>query len=70
MSIQALDNFTMWMAFLYGATLFFVLELPFFKRVEEKAPSLFLILRQHQPIALFCFWAGGLWIVEEMLVKI
>jgi hypothetical protein len=70
MTIQALDTFTMWTAFLYGATLFFILELPYFKRVEERVPALFLILRQHQPIALMCFWAGGLWIAQELLINI
>ena len=69
MTIETLDSLTMWLAFTYGAVLFFVLEMPWFKTVESRVPEMFLILRRHQPIALFCFWVGGLWIVQEFLVK-
>ena len=69
MTIEALDSFTMWLAFTYGAILFFVLELPVLKAVENRVPELFLILRRHQPVALLCFWVGGLWIIEEFLFK-
>ena len=70
MTIETLDTFTMWMAFIYGVVLFFVLEFPPLKRVELKSPQLFLILRQHQPLALVCFWVGGLWILQEMWIKV
>ena len=70
MTIETLDSLTMWIAFCYGLTLFFVLELPVLKRVESRAPELFLILRQHQPIAMLCLWVGGLWILQEMWIKV
>ncbi|MBY0385428.1 hypothetical protein K2X05_09740 [bacterium] len=50
--------------------MFFVLEIPFLKKIEETHGEYFLILRRHQPIALFCLWFGGLWIVQELLLKV
>ena len=70
MTIETLDILTMWMAFVYGVVLFFVLEIPYFKRVESRVPELFLMLRQHQPIALVCFWVGGLWILQDLWLKV
>lgn len=70
MNFETLDQITMWMAFIYGMVLFFVLEFPPLKKVETKAPQMFLILRQHQPIALVCFWVGGLWILQEIWIKV
>lgn len=69
MTIETLDNLTMWMAFVYGATLFFVLELPALRPLESRVPHLFLILRRHQPLSLFCLWVGGIWITTDILGK-
>ena len=68
MTIESLDQLTMWTAFLYGAVMFFVLEIPFVKAVEAKQPQLFLILRRHHPLALVCLWVGALWIAQETLL--
>ena len=70
MNFETLDFFTMWLAFIYGAVLFFVLELPFLKKLEATHSDYFLILRQHRPIALFCLWFGGLWILQDVLTKV
>lgn len=70
MTIEFLDSLTMWMAFSYGAILYFILELPFLKKVENQKPEYFLILRRHQPIALFCLWFGGLWIVQDIFLSL
>ncbi len=59
----------MWMAFSYGALLFFVLEIPWMKKVEAQHPHAFLILRQHQPIAFFCLIVGSLWILQDIFVS-
>lgn len=69
MTVEYLDQLTMWTAFVYGVTLFFVLEIPFVKAVESRVPHLFLILRRHQPVALACFWVGGLWILQDLLLQ-
>ena len=69
MNFETLDLLTMWMAFIDGATMFCVLELPFVKKVEQKAPELFLILRRHQPIAFFCLWVGGLCILQTSVIS-
>ncbi len=70
MNFEWLDQMTMWVAFSYGALLFFVLETPLFKKLEHLRPESFLILRRHQPIALFCLWFGGLWILQTLLLKV
>ena len=70
MTIEVLDQLTMWVAFIYGVTMFFILEIPFVKPLESRVPAMFLILRQHQPVALVCFWVGGLWIVQDLLIHI
>jgi hypothetical protein len=69
MTLQNLDFLTMWLAFSYGALLFFVLEVPWMKKIEKVYPESFLILRHHQPIALFCLWFGGLWILQDLFLK-
>lgn len=70
MNFETLDFITMWLAFIYGAVLFFVLEVPFLKKLENTHAQYFLILRQHRPIALFCLWFGGLWILQDVLTKV
>ncbi len=70
MNFETLDFITMWLAFIYGAVLFFVLEVPFLKKLENTHAQYFLILRRHQPIALFCLWFGGLWILQTLLLKV
>ncbi len=70
MTIELLDHLTMWLAFSYGAVLFFVLEIPLMKKVEHQKPEYFLILRRHQPIALFCLWFGGLWIAQDIFLRL
>jgi hypothetical protein len=70
MTLQNLDFLTMWLAFSYGALLFFVLETPWMKKVERRYPESFLILRHHQPIAFFCLWFGGLWILQDIFLKV
>lgn len=66
MDIQTLDELTKWMAFSYGVLLFFVLEFPPMKAVEKKSPELFLILRRHQSLALFCMWFSAAWILQDL----
>ncbi|MBY0315746.1 MAG: hypothetical protein K2Q26_09515 [Bdellovibrionales bacterium] len=66
MTIDFLDQLTMWLAFVYGLTMFFVLEVPWLKAVEKTRPEMFLILRRHQPIALFCLWFGAVWILQDL----
>ena len=66
MTIETLDFLTRWIAFSYGALMFFVLEFPPLKSVEAKAPELFLLLRKHQSIALFCMWFSALWILQDL----
>ncbi len=69
MTIEFLDHLTMWMAFTYGAVMYFVLEVPFVKAAESRRPDLFLILRRHQPLALVCLWVGALWIAQDTLLR-
>lgn len=70
MTIDFLDQLTMWLAFIYGVVLFFVLESPWMRAVERRTPEMFLILRQHQPIALFCLWFGALWILQDLYLTL
>lgn len=70
MTIEFLDQLTMWLAFIYGGTLFFILETPWMQSVEKQVPALFLILRKHQPLALVCLWVGALWILQDIYVSI
>ena len=48
--------------------MFFVLEFPPMRAVENKQPELFLILRRHQSLALFCMWFSALWILQDLWV--
>lgn len=68
MTIELLDKMTMWAAFIYGLTLFFIVETPILKRVEPQAPELFALLRKHQPMAFFCLWVGAAWILQTLWV--
>lgn len=68
MDINTLDSLTKWVAFSYGALMFFVLEFPPMRAVENKQPELFLILRRHQSLALFCMWFSALWILQDLWV--
>jgi hypothetical protein len=69
MTIQTIDSITMWLAFSYGALLFFVLEIPLIKKLETHYPQSFLILRRHQPLSFFCLWFGGLWIAQDVFLR-
>ncbi len=70
MDIETLDNLTKWVAFFYGVLMFFVLEFPPLRAVESKKPELFLILRRHQGIALFCMWFSAAWILQDIWITL
>ena len=74
MDLKTLDFIFPFVSFFYGSLVLFVLELPLFKKLTQKnetsllAVSLREQLQVHKPLAWICFFVGGLWSLQNLLI--
>ena len=67
MSPEKLDFIFPFVVFFYGLLVVLVLENPVLVRLgQERLGSAFENMRQHRGLAWVCFFAGGLWSVQNI----
>ncbi|MBL7555528.1 MAG: hypothetical protein JNM24_06870 [Bdellovibrionaceae bacterium] len=71
MNLTLLDYYFPFVVFFYGFIVLLALEGPFLGRLaQEHQSNLFILqLKAHAPLAWICFFAGGLWSVQNLLIS-
>jgi len=69
MTLHMLDYFFPFFVFFYGILLLFVLENSFlYKIAEKRLPEALATMRGHKTLAWICFFGGGLWTLQNVLL--
>ncbi len=71
MNLILLDYYFPFVVFFYGFIVVLALEGPFLRRLADSHQSnLFILqLKSHAPLAWICFFAGGLWSVQNLIIS-
>jgi hypothetical protein len=69
MNLILLDYYFPFIVFFYGFIVLLAVEGPLLKRLAHHESNSFILqLRAHAPLAWVCFFAGGLWSVQNLLI--
>lgn len=70
MNLVLLDYYFPFVVFFYGFIVLLAIEGPFLRQLAQQQQSnLFILqLRSHTPLAWVCFFVGGLWSIQNLLV--
>lgn len=74
MDLKTLDFIFPFVSFFYGSLVLFVLEIPLLKKITHNGEKslLAISLREqllvHKPLAWICFFVGGLWSLQNLLI--
>lgn len=71
MNLILLDYYFPFVVFLYGFIVLLALEGPFIRHLAQSQQSnLFILqLKTHAPLAWICFFIGGLWSIQNLLIS-
>ena len=70
MNLILLDYYFPFVVFFYGFIVLLAIEGPFLRYLAHQHQSnLFILqLRAHTPLAWICFFVGGLWSIQNLLI--
>ncbi len=71
MNLVLLDYYFPFIVFLYGFIVLLAIEGPFLRAFAGQQSNLFILqLKSHTPLAWVCFFVGGLWSVQNLVVNL
>lgn len=69
MNLILFDHIFPFVVFFYGLLVLIVLETPLFIEAQRGVSNYFVNqLRAHKPLAWLCFFVGGLWSLQNLLL--
>ena len=69
MNLILLDYYFPFVVFSYGFIVLLAVEGPFLRPLVDYQTNLFILqLKAHAPLAWICFFVGGLWSVQNLVV--
>lgn len=69
MNLILLDYIFPFIVFFYGLLVLIVLEIPIFINAQRNMSNYFVDqLKSHKPLAWICFFVGGLWSLQNLLL--
>ena len=69
MNLILLDYYFPFIVFFYGFMVLLAVEGPFLRRLALGESNLFILqLKAHTPLAWICFFGGGLWSLQNLLI--
>ena len=69
MNLILLDHIFPFIVFFYGLLVLIVLEAPIFVQAQKNMSNYFVEqLKSHKPLAWLCFFVGGLWSLQNLLL--
>lgn len=69
MNLILLDYYFPFIVFSYGFIVLLAIEGPFLRYLAGQETNLFVLqLKSHAPLAWVCFFAGGLWSLQNLLI--
>ena len=69
MNLILLDHIFPFIVFFYGLLVLIVLEVPLFVEAQKGLSNFFVDrLKAHKPLAWICFFVGGLWSLQNLLI--